>query len=61
MCTEVLWWSCHRRLIADRLEFDGWKVYHIGIGNKEIRHIIWNIARLNKKNQIITMDNKNII
>jgi uncharacterized protein (DUF488 family) len=30
MCSEALWWRCHRRLIADRLVVDGWQVLHIG-------------------------------
>ena len=30
MCSEALWWRCHRRLIADRLVADGWEVLHIG-------------------------------
>jgi uncharacterized protein (DUF488 family) len=29
MCAEVLWWRCHRRLIADVLVSLGWEVLHI--------------------------------
>jgi hypothetical protein len=29
MCSELLWWRCHRRLIADVLVFCGWHVTHI--------------------------------
>lgn len=29
MCSELLWWRCHRRLIADVLLFCGWQVMHI--------------------------------
>jgi len=29
MCSEVLWWRCHRRLIADVMLFCGWRVTHI--------------------------------
>jgi uncharacterized protein (DUF488 family) len=29
MCAEVLWWRCHRRLIADVLTFLGAEVIHI--------------------------------
>ena len=53
MCAEVLWWQCHRRMISDRLAYDGWQVYHLGIGKEKTRHDIWDIARLNSKNQII--------
>lgn len=30
MCSEGLWWRCHRRLISDRLVVTGWEVCHIG-------------------------------
>ena len=29
MCAERLWWSCHRRLIADLLTVRGWSVIHL--------------------------------
>lgn len=29
MCAERLWWSCHRRLIADLLGVHGWSVIHL--------------------------------
>ena len=29
MCSEVLWWRCHRRLISDALLFLGHEVVHI--------------------------------
>lgn len=29
MCSELLWWRCHRRLIADVLVLCGWRVTHI--------------------------------
>ena len=32
MCAETLWWRCHRRLIADELVGDGFKVVHLGQG-----------------------------
>lgn len=33
MCSEVLWWQCHRSLLSDYLEAEGWQVLHImGIG-----------------------------
>lgn len=36
MCSEALWWSCHRALVSDHLKAHGWKVMHImGIGKEE--------------------------
>lgn len=29
MCSEAVWWRCHRRLIADYLLADDWRVVHI--------------------------------
>jgi uncharacterized protein (DUF488 family) len=29
MCSEVLWWRCHRRIIADYLLADGATVFHL--------------------------------
>lgn len=48
MCSEVLWWRCHRSMISDRLKADGWKVEHImGLG-KEEEHPYTAPARLQK-------------
>jgi uncharacterized protein (DUF488 family) len=29
MCTEAVWWSCHRSLVSDYLKVNGWEVLHI--------------------------------
>ncbi len=29
MCSEAVWWSCHRALVADHLKVRGWEVLHI--------------------------------
>lgn len=29
MCSEAVWWSCHRSLVSDYLKFNGWQVLHI--------------------------------
>ena len=29
MCSEAVWWSCHRSLLSDYLKVRGWNVYHI--------------------------------
>jgi uncharacterized protein (DUF488 family) len=29
MCSEAVWWSCHRALISDYLKVRGWSVMHI--------------------------------
>ncbi len=38
MCSEAVWWSCHRALVSDHLKLHGWTVMHImGIG-KAVEH-----------------------
>ncbi|MGC1633669.1 MAG: DUF488 domain-containing protein, partial [Gelidibacter sp.] len=29
MCSEAVWWRCHRSMISDQLKADGWPVMHI--------------------------------
>ncbi|MFL0352141.1 DUF488 family protein [Xanthomarina sp. GH4-25] len=38
MCSEAVWWSCHRSMIADALKSKGWQVYHIMNLNKQTEH-----------------------
>ncbi len=38
MCSEVLWWRCHRSMIADELKSEGWTVIHILSPSKSEEH-----------------------
>lgn len=38
MCAEVLWWRCHRSMIADQLKSEGWTVRHIMSTTKNEEH-----------------------
>jgi uncharacterized protein (DUF488 family) len=38
MCSEALWWRCHRRLVADRLLLGGDEVCHIGSSGGTTAH-----------------------
>lgn len=38
MCSEAVWWRCHRSLISDYLKINGWVVYHIMETNKSNEH-----------------------
>ncbi len=38
MCSEAVWWRCHRRLIADRLTANDWCVCHIGWDGRVTQH-----------------------
>jgi uncharacterized protein (DUF488 family) len=46
MCAEVLWWRCHRRLIADVLVVLGFTVVHIFDAEKHELHRLTAPARL---------------
>lgn len=38
MCSEAVWWRCHRSMISDYLKVRGWKVMHIMAPGKEQEH-----------------------
>jgi uncharacterized protein (DUF488 family) len=38
MCSEAVWWSCHRSLVSDYLKVHGWTVMHIMAVNKADEH-----------------------
>jgi uncharacterized protein (DUF488 family) len=46
MCSELLWWRCHRALISDALLFSGWQVHHILGATQESEHRYSSPARV---------------
>jgi uncharacterized protein (DUF488 family) len=48
MCSEAVWWSCHRSLVSDYLKNRGWTVMHIMGVNKETEHPYTKPARIVK-------------
>ena len=38
MCSEAVWWRCHRSMVSDYLKLRGWKVMHIMGISKEQEH-----------------------
>jgi uncharacterized protein (DUF488 family) len=38
MCSEAVWWRCHRAMVSDYLKVHGWKVMHIMGMGKEYEH-----------------------
>jgi uncharacterized protein (DUF488 family) len=38
MCSEAVWWRCHRSLVSDYLKWKGWQVMHIMSKNKSEEH-----------------------
>ena len=46
MCSEAVWWSCHRSLVSDYLKIRGWKVWHIMNTGKALEHPYTKPARV---------------
>jgi uncharacterized protein (DUF488 family) len=46
MCSESLWWRCHRRLISDALVARGHEVQHLMEGGRLERHRLSAAARV---------------
>jgi uncharacterized protein (DUF488 family) len=46
MCSEAVWWSCHRALVSDYLKIRGWKVMHIMGMGKTTEHPYTSAARI---------------
>lgn len=46
MCSEALWWRCHRALVSDRLKLNGWTVLHITGASKMQEHNYTSAARI---------------
>ncbi|WP_415845400.1 DUF488 family protein [Stutzerimonas zhaodongensis] len=54
MCAEVLWWRCHRSMIADVLELKGIEVLHIQDEDRVTRHPYTSPAR--QQDGLLTYD-----
>jgi uncharacterized protein (DUF488 family) len=46
MCSEGLWWQCHRRIIADHLTVRGYRVQHITPNGRLVAHQIPDFASI---------------
>jgi uncharacterized protein (DUF488 family) len=46
MCSEGLWWRCHRRIIADYLVVAGVRVIHVMPDGKTSEHSLCEFARI---------------
>lgn len=46
MCSEAVWWRCHRSMISDYLKAKGWKVLHIMAVGKAEEHPYTSPARV---------------
>ncbi len=55
MCSEAVWWSCHRSLVSDYLKFNGWTVMHIMASNKAEEHPYTKPARVEEGKLVYTI------
>lgn len=46
MCSEAVWWRCHRSLVSDYLKAKGWTVLHIMAADKAEEHPYTSPARV---------------
>lgn len=46
MCSEAVWWRCHRSMVSDFLKAKGWKVMHIMGNGKANEHPYTQPARI---------------
>jgi uncharacterized protein (DUF488 family) len=46
MCSEGLWWQCHRRIISDHMIVHGWEVRHIMPNGSLVAHSLPDFARV---------------
>ena len=54
MCSEAVWWRCHRSMVSDYLKAKGWEVRHImGIGKSQ-EHPYTSPARIIDDNVVYT-------
>lgn len=55
MCSEAVWWRCHRSMVSDYLKAKGWKVLHIMAQGKAEEHTYTSPARVTG-NQVFYSD-----
>jgi uncharacterized protein (DUF488 family) len=53
MCSEALWWRCHRRIIADHLVAAGDVVFHIGSDGRASQHALSSFARVTDEGAVM--------
>lgn len=46
MCSEAVWWRCHRSMVSDYLKVHEWNVMHIMDVGKEVEHPYTQPARI---------------
>lgn len=55
MCSEALWWRCHRSMIADAIKFRNWSVQHIINKHTTEEHPYTQPARIENNQLVYTL------
>jgi len=59
MCSEGLWWRCHRRIISDHLILRGCTVMHIMPTGKMVEHALPDFARVENRRLVYNVITQN--
>lgn len=59
MCSEAVWWRCHRAMISDILKAEGWEVMHIMGKAKTTEHPYTQPAKIIDNELTYAPDKKN--
>lgn len=60
MCSEAVWWRCHRSLVSDYLKIKGWKVMHVMNLQKADEHPYTTAAKIIDDKLYYTSSQQNI-
>jgi uncharacterized protein (DUF488 family) len=60
MCSEAVWWRCHRSMIADYIKVRGWQVLHILNNKKAEEHPYTAAAKIVDGNLLYTATQQSI-
>lgn len=58
MCSEAVWWRCHRSMVSDYLKTKGWTVLHIMAAGKVQEHKYTAPARIVDGNVLYSDENQ---
>lgn len=57
MCSEAVWWRCHRSMVSDFLKVQGWTVLHITATEKAKEHSYTSAARISDNHLFYSDEN----
>ena len=59
MCSEALWWRCHRRIVADYLLYRGYPVFHL-MGKADVKPAAINGAAIARGGALVYPAQKSV-